>query len=93
MSMTTQIWGVIPPNKDYLKMKAVWEACTDACIEIPEDVEDYFEGEEPDKKGMRIKIIEAVGDCSEPRTTGYEIDLSKLPQKVKLIRFVQSLGD
>ncbi len=90
MSTHTQIYGIVPPDKNYQKMKAVWDVCTEAGIEVPDAVKRYFEHEEPDGRGMKIKILSAIEDCSEPHTTGVEVNLSKIPEKVKLIRFVQS---
>ena len=90
MSMSTFIFGIVPPDKEYKRMKAVWDVCTEAGIEIPEAVDAFFEYEKPEENGMKIGITDIVSNCSEPYTTGYEIDLSKLPEKVKFIRFVNS---
>ena len=90
MSMTTHAYGIVPPDKEYKRMKAVWDVCMEARIEIPEAVDAFFEGEEPEEKGMKINITYTVNDCSESSSTGYEIDLSQLPEKVKFIRFVNS---
>lgn len=42
MSMNTRIYGVIPPDAKWKKMKAVWDACDAANMEVPEEVLNFF---------------------------------------------------
>lgn len=88
MSMSSTVVGIVPPDAEWKKMKATWDACEEAGVDPPEEVDAYFEGEEPDPKGMAIPISceEWRGEMSE----GYEVIISKIPEKVKIIRFYNS---
>ncbi|VAW58910.1 hypothetical protein MNBD_GAMMA08-1545 [hydrothermal vent metagenome] len=93
MSMSTQIYGIVPPNDEWKKMKAVFDACCNAEIDIPADVWDYFEGEvPPDSSGIMIDIEDndCVSEYNSDSCHGYEIDIGKLDPKIKTIRFVNS---
>ena len=52
MSMSTSVVGFVPPDEEWKKMKAVWDACANADVETPNDVDDFFSGKEPDKNGQ-----------------------------------------
>jgi len=92
MGMYTFVRGFREPDEKWLKMKAVWEACEEAATDIPDDVIDFFDDEEPDEAGITVdleeheccKKYEAEGD------SGYEIDISKLPKNITKIRFYNS---
>jgi hypothetical protein len=86
--MSTNVTGFKPPDKKWKDMKAIWEACEDIDIEIPKEVLEFFNHTEPDEKGVEIEIqSEEWGDeCSN----GIEIEVSKIPNDVKIIRFYNS---
>jgi hypothetical protein len=89
MGMSTHVVGFRPADKQWEKMKAVWVTCNDAGIPTPDEVDDFFDGEDPTTfNGMPVKLGDAVtkfnGDCQD----GYEIDVTKLPKGVKIIRVV-----
>lgn len=91
MSMSTHVYGFRPADEKWNQMKAVWDACKAAKTSIPDDVLDFFEGEDPrDKPGMEVKIDEAIEEFSTERGQGYIVDLSKLPKDVNFLRFVNS---
>lgn len=56
MGMSTHVVGFIPPDEKWQKMKAVWDACRAAGVEVPEDVCDFFEGGEPDPAGVEVML-------------------------------------
>ena len=93
MGMSTHVVGFRPPDKKWLKMKAAYEACEAADIAVPDDIEDFFDGEGPsDKPGMEVQIkrTEAVKEWSDDSRSGYEIDVTKLPKDVTVIRVYNS---
>ena len=72
-------------------MKQIWELCEAAEVPIPEGVMKFFDGEPPgDKPGAEVSIKKAVKEWSNEYSEGYELDLSKLPRDVKVLRFYNS---
>jgi hypothetical protein len=84
------IVGYIKPDDKWLKMKEVWDACEKAGIEIPEEVDEYFDGERPDPSGVEIDLEEFAEEYADDTKEGYEIVLSNLPAGVYSIRFFNS---
>lgn len=90
MSMSTHVTGFAPPDATWTKMKAVWDACQAANVPVPQTVDDFFDGEDPDPAGIEIDLPlrewhDAVGTSS-----GYELDLAAVPPHVKTLRFYNS---
>jgi hypothetical protein len=88
--------GFKPPDEKWKKMKAAYEACKKAGVEPPNEVRHFFEDCAPDECGVTIDqevLLKAKalrewddGDmCS-----GFEVDITKLPEDVTVIRFVNS---
>jgi hypothetical protein len=72
-------------------MKLIWNACKTASITIPTEVWDFFDGEDPgDKPGAEISIKGAVRSWQDKEREGYELDVTKVPDDVKIIRFYNS---
>lgn len=90
--MSTHVVGFKPPDDKWKKMKAAWDACEEAEIEVPEEVEEFFGGEPPDEAGVTVEIDghECCKEYSEEGSSGYEIDISKLPKDVRIIRVYNS---
>jgi hypothetical protein len=99
MSMSTHVVGSRPADEKWRKMKAVYDACTAASMEVPKEVEEFFGHERPDEAGVKIdlsydyrtkKTHESCSAWKDDMQEGYEIDVSKLPKDVKIIRFYNS---
>lgn len=95
MSMSTYVIGVVPPDDDWKKMKAAYDACIEADIEVPESVMNFFGGDEPDDAGVIINLSskQYVAVCREWRDEsgeGYELDVADIPKNVKTLRFYNS---
>jgi hypothetical protein len=90
MSMSTRIVGFRPPNEKWKKMKAAWDACEAAGVMPPKDVRDFFEGDEPDAAGVVVDIRQAVTPVDKNMTDGFDVDITKLPKDVNIIRFENS---
>ncbi len=91
MSMSTHVVGFRPADEKWKKMKAVWDACKMAGTEVPNTVIQFFGGEAPgDKPGMEVKLDRAVIEWNDDYRQGYEVDLTKLPPDVTVLRFYNS---
>ena len=94
MGMSTHIIGFIPPDDIWKKLKQVWDSCKAANINHPDEVDEFFNGEEPDDNGVSINLEDTFEVCCKAyhanASEGFEIDLSKVPKNVKIIRFYNS---
>jgi hypothetical protein len=87
MSISTHVVGFRPPDAHYLKMAKVWHTCEEAGVEPPAEVSKYFDHVEPDPAGMEVDIAKAVTEWTDgDMCQGYEIDVTKLPKGVTIIR-------
>ncbi len=86
MSVSLCVSGITPPNEEFYQMKAIWDSCTTAGIDIPERVVEYFDWKDPDGKGIRRDIDDCITNYSEEYTRGYDIELSKLDPNIRFIR-------
>lgn len=93
MGMSTHVEGFKAPDAKWKQMKTVWDACRAAEIGVPEEVDDYFEGEDPDHFGVTVEI-EGTECCKEwsdeYNRVGFEVELKKIPKGVTHIRFYNS---
>ena len=89
MSISTFIQGIRPPDAKFQKMYKIWKACDDAGIDIPKEVDKFFNGETPDPKGVIIDLedLSCCADCGNEDYYGVEIDITLLPADIKIIRF------
>lgn len=97
MEMPMSVEAFKPPNEKWKTMKAVWDACDRAGLEPPEEVIEYFNGESPDEVGVKVgdwgmgtpKLYPPwLAQWRTPMQHGFEIDTSKLPKDVSIVRFV-----
>jgi hypothetical protein len=90
MGMSTHVVGFLPPDEDWRRKRAAWHACADAGVGPPKELEEFFGYEEPGEHGREVKIHDAISKWSRDGGAGYEVDLSRLPPEVKVIRFWNS---
>ncbi len=98
MSRSTYIKGCRPPDAKWSKMKAAYDACQLAGVAVPDEVEKFFNGEPPDPSGVEVALMDygnakkrgIVTAYRDDAREGYEVDVTKLPKDVTLIRFVNS---
>jgi len=88
MGMSTHVVGIRPPDEDWRKMKAAYDACAAAGLEPPEAVSRFFEWEEPDESGVVVEI--PTRPFKAEMREGFEVDVDALPEGVKTIRFYNS---
>ena len=68
-------------------MKAIFVSCTEAGVDVPEAVGEFFGWENPyDKPGIEIQL---ESDCCVELNCGqgFEIDIEKMPEGLRLLRF------
>jgi hypothetical protein len=93
MGMSTSVVGIKPADSKWRQMKAIWDACEAAEVQVPNEVGHYFGWEEPDDEGVRIDIAEdknAVIGIGQYNEGGFIIYLDRLPEDVKIIKFENS---
>ena len=98
MSMSTCVEAIRPPNEKWKKMKVAYDACKAAGAGIPDDVDDFFNGEPPDDRGVVVchvskydkELPDWVTKVDKEMQEGFEIDISKLPRDVTVLRFTNS---
>jgi hypothetical protein len=91
VSMSTHVFGIKPADEKWKKMKDAWEACIKALVPVPKEVLEYFNGERPDAKGVVVNLSEkAVSEIDGDSSSGLEVNLDKVPDDVRIIRFVNS---
>jgi hypothetical protein len=88
MSTSYYVKGIIPADDYYNKMLTIYKACNNAGIEPPKDVLKFFNYEEPNGVGVEVKIDSEEGE--DGCTDFIDVDISKLPKDVKIVRFIVS---
>lgn len=91
MGQDTYVVGFVPPDAKWKKMKKIWEACKEAEIEAPDEVDSFFEGEDPaNLPGKEIEIFGAIKEWQDDGREGWDVDVNKLPKNVTVVRFYHS---
>ena len=90
MSMSLHICGVTPPDDEFYQMKAVWDSCTAADIDVPEKVLEYFDWKSPDERGINRVITDGITQYSDKYESGYDVELSRLDPNIRFIRVTLS---
>lgn len=96
MGMSTHVMAFRPPDEEWQRMKAVWDACQAAKIPIPQEVDSYFDGDAPDPAGVEIPLTRyptnqpSVREWSDEYRSGYEVLLDQLPAGTQIVRFYNS---
>lgn len=94
MSMSTHIQAFIPDtDKEFKKHKKILLACSEAEVSLPKETAKYFGGEDADEsmldEKLSVELKEGVHykDWSQDSSSGFEVDLTKLPAGVTKLRF------
>ena len=85
MSLSTRVIGIKKTDEKFYKMKAIYDSCVAADVEIPDTVFNYFGDEEPNEKGVVVEIPDEalIGDWEY----NIEVDLSKLDKDISILKF------
>lgn len=95
MGMSMHVVGFRLPDDLWKKHKAVWDACESAGVAVPDETEEFFQGEAPDSSGVLVELEHnthggLVGCCQKFQAEGeegFEITLAHLPPNLAKIRF------
>jgi hypothetical protein len=95
MGSSMHVVGFRPPDEMWRRMKKVWDACIEAGIPVPPTVDAFFEGLPPDPAGVHISEATltnagAASEWADGMCEGHELDLTKIPPGVTIIRFYNS---
>lgn len=90
MGMSTHVVGIVMPDQKWQKMKAVYDACTAAGIEVPSEVRQFFNHRVPDPAGTVFSLDNVAREWQDDTRGGLEIDLSEVPDHVTVLRFYNS---
>lgn len=91
MGMDTNIVGYREADDKFNAMKEAYLACVKAGIEIPDEVEEFFDDKDPtDMVGQEVSISDSLEEWEGRCASGYEVDIDKLPKNLKKIRFYTS---
>lgn len=87
--MEMHVIGIIPNDDKFRTMEEIWNLCNENGIRLPTEVDDFFNLQAPCDDGVEICIDSATETyCSSNfDIEGFDIDISKLPPDVKIIRF------
>jgi hypothetical protein len=98
MSMSMHCFAVKPSDKDYKLKAEAYRACEAARIAIPDDLAKFFNYERPDLTGVTQEIgnewdVDKHSSCVRFKgdsQSGFEVDITKLPDGTRFVRFVCS---
>jgi hypothetical protein len=91
MGMSTHVVGFRIADEKFKKMKALWLSCDEMQVPVPDEVENYFEGEHPcNMEGCEVELGDALEEYDTENGCGYQIDVSKLPKDLTILRFYNS---
>lgn len=58
--MSSHVEGFVPADQNWNDKLAVWNACKKAKVEIPKEIYDFFDGEDPNNKAGKTVDIKAA---------------------------------
>jgi|GEM_PF-3342727 len=95
MGMSSHVSGVRDLDGRFAKMMVAKLACEAASVDYPAEVREYFKYPEESEDYLRremesVDIDAAVTKGTDNATEHWTVDLSKLPEGVKAIRFENS---
>jgi hypothetical protein len=94
MGMSTHVVGFIPPDDHWQRCKRIRKDCIAAGIEIPDEVEKLFDGQDPENMpGREIELGSSITVFNVESREGFDVDLGKLRTyhpEVTVIRFFNS---
>lgn len=94
MSMSSDVTGFRPPDATFKKMVAAYKALVEANLPIPEELSEWFGERDPVEEqleGIEVNIDEAVRRVGGVDMENiWEVDITKLPEGVRFIRFTNS---
>ena len=91
MSMSSYVIGIVPADENYQKMLHVYDACVSAGIPLPDEVDDFFDGElPPNRDGMEVEIDTIKDPNPRDMQDALVVDLDTIPAHVRKLKFINS---
>ncbi len=92
MGMSSHVVGIRPADEEYMKKVAAYNACAAAGVSTPDELEDFFDGMPPNPDGVVVDLDdeECCEKYNEHMRDGFTIDVTKLPEGVRYVRFYNS---
>lgn len=91
MSTNTYIQGLKPKTGEYQIRLDVFTSCKKINIEPPKEIKDFFYNGEICEEGIVTELPkEAVREYTDEYREFLEVDLTKIPDDISRIRFVNS---
>lgn len=97
MSMSMHVLAVKPADENYKRKAEAYRACKAARIPIPAELEEFFDGGEPDPTGVTqhlghgytkpSELHPSVAKYKAEMEEGFEVDITKLPEGTRFVRF------
>ena len=97
MGMSMHVYAVKPADENYKRKAEAYRACVAAGVPVPPALITFFDGEDPDPRGTaqhlghdaRVEHPSCTKFTDDSRT-GFEVDITKLPEGTRFVRFVCS---
>lgn len=94
MGVSLHIEGIKPADSDFKKKYDAYKACISAEIPLPAELNSYFNYVPPDPLGVKVSLRYSNDEAIKASITeyhgdysgGYDIDLTKLPKDIKILR-------
>jgi hypothetical protein len=87
MGMSMRVTGFRPPDDKWRQMYRIWKACTEANIEPPDEVQEFFNWSEPDPQGVEVDVPHSEYTNEAVLSHGLEVDVQQIPNGVRVLRF------
>jgi hypothetical protein len=90
MGMSTHVIGFVPPDAEWKAKKLAYDSCKAAGVDPPTKLQDFFGWSVPDEHGREADLGDSLREWRDDYRQGYEVEIAKLPQNVKVLRFYNS---
>lgn len=97
MSMSLHVVGIKPADEEYNKKREAYLACEKAGVSPPAELQKFFDYDRPGELGIEVDLTRQPHDlkrCVEEyraeMADGYTLDVTKLPEGVRYVRFYAS---
>lgn len=93
MGMSTKIVAFVSSNDPiFQKHWRIWTMCRDERVSLPKETEEYFRGCDSPEDKLTVNLVKGqhYTDYHEDMVEGFEVDITKLPPGVQVLRFYNS---
>ena len=92
MGMSYSARAIVPATDKYIHFKNIYEMCKNANVEIPDEVDNFFEYGTPRKDGMEFHLhMSDMKNDDNDYSSYMRVDVADIPKDAKYIDFVLSI--